>query len=371
MTTPAITAFIATELLRAAIKSDETIARTAAHDLESFCWVFVLTLYLRAVRDAPEDRTRLALRMEYHTIFAARSREELLEKRYIALPPDLDYLFESIQYLSTHLDDIGETTLGIYLNTCWYLIKGFQFTRSARLSQHILTWTTTRQLVPRPTLPLYITILPMVTKGSPAGTPSSFHGSFMAAAEDPMLFVATELLRGSAAGRNVTQTSEHDIESFCWVFMYVLWLRAVKDAPTGKQRYALQAEFREVFGATSAKELADKRALALPMDKTTYRKKARYLLKDIHGFDRGLADSAYTCWRVLRDFQPVPSLDSDLEDSLYEPEEAGKYARLNNSRDTDHDVKVVKSTYGDLLFIFNVDAQPKISEPPPPAKPDV
>lgn len=70
--------------------------------------------------------------MEYHTIFAARSREELLTKRYVALPPDLDYLFESIQYLRTHLDDIGETELGIRLNTCWYLIKGFQHTRSTR-----------------------------------------------------------------------------------------------------------------------------------------------------------------------------------------------------------------------------------------------
>lgn len=186
-----------------------------------------------------------------------------------------------------------------------------------------------------------------------------------------MLFVATELLRGLAAGRNVTQTSEHDIESFCWVFMYVLWLRAVEDAPACKQRYALQAEFCEVFGAISAKELADKRALALPMDKTTYRKKARYLLKYIHGFDRGLADSAYACWRVLRDFQPVPSADSDSEDSLYEPEESGKYARLNNSRDTDHDVEGVKSTYDDILFIFDADAQPKVSEPPPLAKPDV
>lgn len=77
-----------------------------------------------------------------------------------------------------------------------------------------------------------------------------------------MLFVATELLRGLAAGRNITQTSEHDIESFCWVFMYVLWLRAVEDAPAGKQRYALQAEFRDVFGATNAKELVDNRALA-------------------------------------------------------------------------------------------------------------
>lgn len=153
--------------------------------------------------------------------------------------------------------------------------------------------------------------------------------------------------------------------------MYVLWFRAVKDTPDGKQQYALQAEFREVFGATSAKELADKRTLALPMDKITYRKKARHVLRYIHGFDRGLADSAYACWRVLRDFQPVPSLDSDSEDSLYEPEESGKFATLNNSRDTDHDVKGVKSTYDDILFIFDTDAQPKVSEPPPPAKPDV
>ncbi len=123
---------MATELLRAAVNSGETIARTAAHDLESFCWVFVSTLYLRAMRDAPEGQTRSTLQREYHKIFASQSSEELLKKRYAALPSDQDQLFDNIQYLSAHLDDLGETALGISLNTCWYLVKGFQPTRSMR-----------------------------------------------------------------------------------------------------------------------------------------------------------------------------------------------------------------------------------------------
>ncbi|OJT03826.1 hypothetical protein TRAPUB_5515 [Trametes pubescens] len=123
---------MATELLKAAVNSGETIARTAAHDLESFCWVFVSMLYLRAMRDAPEGQMRSTLQREYSKIFASRSRDELLKKRYVALPSDQDQLFDNIQYLSAHIDDLGETALGISLNTCWYLVKGFQPSRSMR-----------------------------------------------------------------------------------------------------------------------------------------------------------------------------------------------------------------------------------------------
>ncbi|OJT02312.1 hypothetical protein TRAPUB_7169 [Trametes pubescens] len=124
-------AFMATELLKAAV-AGKTITRTAAHDLESFCWVFIYSLYLRALRDAPKGQKRTALQREYRQIFAAISCGELLEKRYVSLPSDQDQFLENIDCLRAHLDDLQETTLGICLNTCWYLIKGFQPTRSTR-----------------------------------------------------------------------------------------------------------------------------------------------------------------------------------------------------------------------------------------------
>lgn len=70
--------FKATELLRAVVKDQTTPARTAAHDLESFCWVFVRAVYLRAVQDALDSETRAALQRERRRIFAATSYQELL-----------------------------------------------------------------------------------------------------------------------------------------------------------------------------------------------------------------------------------------------------------------------------------------------------
>lgn len=117
--------FEATELLRAVIKDQTAPARTAAHDLELFCWVFVGTAYLRAVQNAPDSQTRSALQRERRRIFAAMSCQELLNNRAVALPADLCEAFDSIQGLKTYLDGAGEKRLAECLDTCWYLLKGF------------------------------------------------------------------------------------------------------------------------------------------------------------------------------------------------------------------------------------------------------
>lgn len=101
--------FKATELLRAIVRDKTTPARTAAHDLESFCWVFASTVYLRGVQDALDSETQAALQRERRRIFAATSYQELLNSRAVALPADLCEAFYTIQER---------------LDTCWYLLKG-------------------------------------------------------------------------------------------------------------------------------------------------------------------------------------------------------------------------------------------------------
>lgn len=118
--------FKATELLRAVIKDQTTLARTAAHDLESFCWVFVGAVYLRTVQDVLNSQTRAALQRERRRIFAATSCQELLKNRAVALPADLCEAFDTIQELKAYLDGAGERQLRECLDTCWYLLKGFQ-----------------------------------------------------------------------------------------------------------------------------------------------------------------------------------------------------------------------------------------------------
>ncbi|EIW56241.1 uncharacterized protein TRAVEDRAFT_73812 [Trametes versicolor FP-101664 SS1] len=124
-------AFMATELLQAVV-AGKTITRTAAHDLESFCWVFIYTLYLRALRDMPKGQKRSDLQSEYRKIFAAIGCVELLDKRWVALPSDQDQFLGNIDCLRAHLDDLEEKTLRICLNTCWYYLKCFQPNRRMR-----------------------------------------------------------------------------------------------------------------------------------------------------------------------------------------------------------------------------------------------
>lgn len=129
--------FKATELLRAVVRNQTTPAPTAAHDLESFCWVFVATAYLRAVQDGPDNQTRSALQRERRRIFAATSCQDLLNNWAVALPADLSEAFDTIQELNTYLDGAGEKRLAECLDTCWYLLKGFQPVRERRLPTHL------------------------------------------------------------------------------------------------------------------------------------------------------------------------------------------------------------------------------------------
>lgn len=131
--------FKATELLRAIVRDKTTPARTAAHDLESFCWVFVL----RAVQDALDSETRAALQRECRRIFAATSYQELLNNRAVALPADLCEAFDTIQELKAYLDGAGERHLSECLDTYWCLLKGkFQSVRERRLPTHLNLATT-------------------------------------------------------------------------------------------------------------------------------------------------------------------------------------------------------------------------------------
>lgn len=118
--------FKATELLRAIVEDRTTLARTAGHDLASFCWVFVGTVYFRAVQDAPNVTKRSVLQRERRRIFAATSYQELLNNRAVALTADLCEAFDTIQELKAYLDGAGERYLSECLDTCWYLLKGFQ-----------------------------------------------------------------------------------------------------------------------------------------------------------------------------------------------------------------------------------------------------
>lgn len=134
--------FKATELLHAVVKDRTITARTAVHDLESFCWVFVGTAYLRAVQDAPDNQTRSALQRERRRIFAATSCQDLLNNWAVALPADLCDAFDTIQELKAYLDGAGEKRLAECLDTCWYLLKGFQPVRERLLPTHLNLATT-------------------------------------------------------------------------------------------------------------------------------------------------------------------------------------------------------------------------------------
>lgn len=140
--------FMATELLRATV-GHYTTTGTAAHDLESFCWVFVFSLYIRAVRDALTVSERSALVRENRRIFAATSYQELLNNRAVALPEDLCEAFDTIQELKTYLDGAGEKRLIECLDTCWYLLKGVQPVRQRRLPTPRVNFATTMKDFPQ------------------------------------------------------------------------------------------------------------------------------------------------------------------------------------------------------------------------------
>lgn len=78
----------------------------------------------------------------HRRIFAATSCQESLNNRAVALPADLCNAFNSIQELKVYFDAAGEKRLSECLDTCWYLLKGFQPVRERQLPTHLNLATT-------------------------------------------------------------------------------------------------------------------------------------------------------------------------------------------------------------------------------------
>lgn len=112
--------------------------------------------------------------------------------------------------------------------------------------------------------------------------------------------MATELLEAVVEGRTITRTVEHDIESFGWVFLYILYVRALLDMPKGPKRTALKAEFRNIFATNGIEELKNKRlAVISPNDLQLTFKNITCLETHLQTVEGQLADSLDACWELL------------------------------------------------------------------------
>ena len=150
--------------------------------------------------------------------------------------------------------------------------------------------------------------------------------------------MATEVLLASLAQQTITRTLEHDLESLCWVIVYVLFKHGLDHTPRGSPtHHELRSEFDRIFSAASIQSLKDLRYTALGPSQHTEEKETRF--KSIRGLQRyteqiheDLAGFLDTMWWLLQNAQPLSSeADTDVRpkfrDQFRDPEEVPKPKR--------------------------------------------
>ncbi|KAI0708659.1 hypothetical protein C8Q76DRAFT_123566 [Earliella scabrosa] len=78
-------------------------------------------------------------------------------------------------------------------------------------------------------------------------------------------YMSTRVLEAIEDARAIDRHAGHDVESFIWTIISVLYMRALRDVARGARNfsslhYCLEKEFRALFGATSIGELLDIRS---------------------------------------------------------------------------------------------------------------
>ncbi|KAI0692914.1 hypothetical protein C8T65DRAFT_744929 [Cerioporus squamosus] len=126
------------------------------------------------------------------------------------------------------------------------------------------------------------------------------------------IFMAQAVLEAVSNGQPIVRTAEHDLESFCWVIIYVVYKHALDDTETLEKietqnfRNALLDEFRALFAAYSIADLTGRRAKVMAKSAdilagiASLQKYAVHVEKD----GRYLEGIILVIWGYLHHFQP-------------------------------------------------------------------
>ncbi|TBU54310.1 hypothetical protein BD310DRAFT_858831 [Dichomitus squalens] len=92
--------FMATEKLKAAAKQDFTFVHKIEHDIESFEWVILYTIYRHSLRCMTTGRLRTSVENEAGRLFSTSSIQSLYQRRCTALPSFEESISNLLQYVT-------------------------------------------------------------------------------------------------------------------------------------------------------------------------------------------------------------------------------------------------------------------------------
>lgn len=137
-----------------------------------------------------------------------------------------------------------------------------------------------------------------------------------------MLFMATSLLKKSETAEPspagqfwATRAVEHDLESFYWVILYVVYRHTIEDealrATDRATHEAIKKESDLLFSALNPGKLAQERQRLLKVGRVAAANGMRNLLRYMERECQPLAALLLAVWKVLRE---CADFDTDTED---------------------------------------------------------
>ncbi|KAI0667806.1 hypothetical protein C8Q78DRAFT_993766 [Trametes maxima] len=124
------------------------------------------------------------------------------------------------------------------------------------------------------------------------------------------IFASTALLEAISERREISRTSDQDVESFAWAFIFSSYKMALSDATyPASGREALEEEFQSLFSAIYIKDVLQNRLLAFSRTQPNYHPGISSLRGyiDVHLRDYILRESVVYIWHLLFRLQPIVS----------------------------------------------------------------
>lgn len=148
-----------------------------------------------------------------------------------------------------------------------------------------------------------------------------------------MLFMATSLLKKwetaepSRAGQFwAARAVEHDLESFYWVIIYVVYGHTMEDetlrATDRATHEAIKEEFGHLFSALNPRELAQERRLLLLVGDVLDPDGMQNLLEYVESHCRPLSGLLLAAWRALRECASSDADSKNIPESRIQEQEA-------------------------------------------------